>query len=383
MLSDSERALARAVLIHGPISRSELTSRLGLSPPSLTRLAKPFLDRGLLVELDDRSDGSVGRPVRPLDVRPSLAHFAGVKITGEALHVVATDVRAGLIAYEEHPLERRDPDGVAAAIARAVRGLGVDRIAGVGVSLGGAVRDGRVEFAPFLDWTDVPFATLVEAELGVPVSIENDLVALAEAERWFGRGAGIPGFVVITIGAGIGYALVVNGQAVHSREAGVGLGGHIPLGTAGPVCHAGHRGCAEAMLTSGSIAAQVSAALQRPVDYDEVLRLAAAGDPAAATVVDEAAAALGRLVAMAVNLTLQPAAVLAGEGIGLFSLAEDRVRAAIAADRDPRAEPVELHVDDSGFSAWARGAATIAIQDAVDRIDLDQVEQELLPTPAP
>ena len=157
MLSDSERALARAVLIHGPISRSELTSRLGLSPPSLTRLAKPFLDRGLMVELDDRSDGSVGRPVRPLDVRPGLAHFAGVKITGEALHVVATDVRAGLLAYEEHPLQRRDPEGVAAEIARAVRGLGVDRLAGVGVSLGGAVRDGRVEFAPFLDWTDVPF----------------------------------------------------------------------------------------------------------------------------------------------------------------------------------------------------------------------------------
>ena len=131
-----------------------------------------------------------------------------------------------------------------------IRDRGVDRIAGVGVSLGGAVRDGRVEFAPFLDWTDVPLAGLVEAELGVPASIENDLVALAEAERWFGRGAGIPGFVVITIGAGIGYALVVNGQAVHSREAGVGLGGHIPLATTGPVCHAGHRGCAEAMLTS-------------------------------------------------------------------------------------------------------------------------------------
>lgn len=378
MLSDSERALARAVLIHGPISRSELTSRLGLSPPSLTRLAKPFLDRGLLVELDDRTDGSIGRPVRPLDVRPGLAHFAGVKITGEALHVVATDVRAGLLGYAEHRLERRDPEGVAAEIARAVRGLGVERLAGVGVSLGGAVRDGRVEFAPFLDWTDVPLVELVEAELGVPVSLENDLVALAEAERWFGLGRGIPGFVVITIGAGIGYALVVNGQAVHSREAGVGLGGHIPLGTTGPVCHAGHRGCAEAMLTSGSIAAQVSAALQRPVDYDEALRLASQGDPAATTVVDEAAAALGRLVAMAVNLTLQPAAVLAGEGIALFSVAEERVRAAVAADRDPRAEPVQLYVDESGFSAWARGAATIAIQDAVDRIDLDQEQQVLL-----
>lgn len=379
MLSDSERALARAVLIHGPISRSELTSRLGLSPPSLTRLAKPFLDRGLLVELDDRSDGSVGRPVRPLDVRPGLAHFAGVKITGESLHVAATDVRAALLAYEEVPLRGHEPEVVADEVARAVRALGVDRIAGVGVSLGGAVRDGRVEFAPFLDWTDVPFAQLVEDRLGVPVSLENDLVALAEAERWFGLGRGIPGFAVITIGAGIGYALVVDGSVVHSREAGVGLGGHVPLSATGPVCHVGHRGCAEAMLTSGSIAAQVSGALQRPLDYDDVLRLAREGHPAATTVVDEAAAALGRFVALAVNLTLQPAVVLAGEGIGLFALAEEQVRAAIAADRDPRAEPVRLYVDDSGFSAWARGAATTAIQDAVDRIRLDQDEQELLP----
>ena len=383
MLSDSESALARAVLIHGPISRSELTSRLGLSPPSQPRLAKPFLDAGLLVELDDRTDGSVGRPVRPLDVRPGLAHFAGVKVTGDSLHVAGTDVRARLVAYEERPLHGRDPAGVAAEIARAVRDLGLDRIAGVGVAIGGAVRDGRVvEFAPFLDWTDVPFAELVEAELGVPASLENDLVALAEAELWFGLGRDIPGFVVITIGAGIGYALVVNGQVVHSREAGVGLGGHIPLSTTGPVCHSGHRGCAEAMLASGSIAAQVSAAHRRPLDYAEALRLAHDGDPAASTVVDEAATALGRLVALSVNLTLQPAAVLAGEGIGLFAVAEERVRAAVAADRDPRAEPVRLYVDESGFSAWARGAATIAIQDAVERIRLDQPVQDLMTAPA-
>lgn len=65
MLTESENALAEAVLIHGPISRSALTSRLGLSAASLTRLAKPFLDTGLLIELDDVVDGSVGRPTRP------------------------------------------------------------------------------------------------------------------------------------------------------------------------------------------------------------------------------------------------------------------------------------------------------------------------------
>ena len=371
MLTDSERALARAVLIHGPIARSALTTRLGLSPASLTRLAKPFIDSGLLVELDDSSAGAIGRPVRPLDVAPGIGLFAGVKVTGEAIHAVTTDVRAGVLSQGSRPLASKEPRVVAAQVAAMLRELTTDELSGVGVAVGGSVREGVVEFAPFLKWEEVPFAALLKAELGTTVSIENDLIALAEAERWFGLGRGMPGFAVITIGAGVGYALVVGGEVVRSREAGLGLGGHIPLSEGGPVCVEGHRGCSQAMLTTGSIAAQVSAALQRPVAYDEVLELAAGGAPAATAVVDAAAAALGRFVALAANLTLQPAVVLAGEGMGLFSLAEDRVRAAVAADRDPRSEPVRLYVDDTGFLAWARGAAAVAIQAAVDRIRLD------------
>lgn len=371
MLTDSERALAREVLIHGPIARSALTNRLGLSPASLTRLAKPLIDHGYLVELGDWSDGSVGRPVRPLDVAPGIGRFAGVKVGGESIDVVVTDVRAELLAQRTDALATHEPAAVARAIAGAVRALGVDDLAGIGVSLGGAVDGGVVRYAPFLGWEDVDFAPLLERELGLPVTLENDLIALAEAERWFGLGRGIPGFVVITIGVGVGYALVVGGDVVHSAEAGLGFGGHIPLADNGALCHDGHRGCSQAMLTSGSIAAQVSAALQRPVSYDEALELAVAGDPAAGAVVDAAADALGRLVALAANLTFQAAAVLAGEGIGLFAIAEDRVRAAIAAGRDPRADPVRLYVDDSGFTAWARGAAAVAIQAAVERLRLD------------
>lgn len=370
MLTGSERALAREVLIHGPIARSALTTRLGLSPASLTRLAKPFLDRGLLVELDDSADGSVGRPVRPLDIAPGLGSFAGVKLTGDAIHAVITGPRADVLAQASRPLERREPGEVARQVAEVLADLSRDTLVGVGVALGGSVIEGTVEFAPFLGWEGVEFAPLLEREVGVPVSVENDLIALAEAERWFGRGRGMPGFVVITIGAGVGYALVANGEVVRTREAGLGLGGHIPLSEGGPVCVEGHRGCSQAMLTSGSIAAQVSAALQKPVGYDEVLVLAAEGAPAAVAVIDAAAAALGRFIALAANLTFQPAVVLAGEGIGLFPLAEERVRTAIAADRDPRSDPVEVHIDDSGFLAWARGAAAVAIQAALDRIRL-------------
>ena len=238
-----------------------------------------------------------------------------------------------------------------------------------GVSLGGVVDDvGRVIRAPFLEWTDVDLGPALAVVTGMAVTVENDVVALVEAERWFGAGRGRTGFSVITIGAGVGYGLVVQGESVHTREAGVGLGGHIPLDPTGPLCPEGHRGCSSAILTSVGMCAQVQAALGRPVDYDEVLSLAAAGDPAATAVVDAAGRGLGRLIALAANLTMQPTVVLAGDGVGLWKLVGPRVRAVAAAERDPLAEPIEILVDEAGFSAWARGAAAVAIQAAVARL---------------
>ncbi len=367
-MAESEAALARAVLIHGPLSRRELTTRLGLSPASLTRLAKPLLDSGLIVELDDIADGSIGRPSRPLDISRDVGSFIGIKLTGDRMFAVVTDIRAEAVASLERELRDRSPDAVVDTVVSAVRELGVGDLVGVGVSLGGVVQGGVVHGASFLGWGEVDLRDRLERALEVPVSIENDIVALAEAERWFGAGTGLSGFSVITIGAGVGYGLVVDGTVVRTADAAVGTGGHLPLDPYGPVCSIGHRGCAQAMLSAGSITSQVGAALGRVVTYDETLELARDGEPAARAVVDAAGDALGRMISLATNLSLQPAVVLGGEGVGLFEVAEHRIRAAIAAARDPQAEDVDIHVDDSGFRAWARGAAAVAIQAAMARL---------------
>ncbi|WP_404429977.1 ROK family protein [Microbacterium lacus] len=372
MLTESHEALAREVLIHGPIGRSALGPRLGLSPASLTRLAKPLLERGLFIELDEASTGSVGRPVRPLDINPDLGDFIGLKITGDSVYAVLTNTRAVIVDERELPLLSTEPSAVIELLTTLIRDIATlapAPLAGVGVSLGGAVDDnGRVLRAPFLGWSNVDLAAPLTEACGVEVTVENDVVALVEAERWFGAGRGRSGFSVITIGAGVGYGLVIGGESVHTREAGVGLGGHIPLDPTGPLCPEGHRGCSSALLTSVGMCAQVQGALGRPVDYDEVLTLATNADPVAVAVVDAAARGLGRLIALAANLTMQPTVVLAGDGIGLWGIADDRIRIAAAADRDPLAQPLEILVDDIGFGAWARGAAAVAIQASIARL---------------
>ncbi|WP_193598040.1 ROK family transcriptional regulator [Microbacterium sp. YJN-G] len=369
MITDTEAAVARTVLIHGPISRSALAVRMGMSPASLTRLTKPFVDRGILVELDDVVDG-VGRPSRPLDVSGGIGTFLGVKLTGGEAHVVLTDVRAQLRGTVVLPLESHKPGVVVDTIIDGMARLVGDgpRPVGIGISVGGVTDGIRVIWGPYLEWEGVPLGELVTAATGLPTRIENDLIALTEAERWFGVVRGLDGFAVITIGVGVGYGVVSGGEVVRNIDSGISLAAHVQLEPHGPLCSEGHRGCAQAMLGSASIAAQATTALHRPVGYDEVLQLATSGNPAARAIVDASARALGRLIALSANLTLHADIVLAGEGMGLFAVAEDEVRAEITAGRDPNASPVRLHVDDSGFTAWARGAAAVAIQAAFERL---------------
>ena len=362
-ITDSGRDLAREVLVHGPISRTELSRRLGLSPASLTRLSKTFLDSGILVEGPEVSDGAVGRPVKPLDVKVDARRFVGIKLTGEDALGVSTDLRATQTGSASSRLASTSLDDVLDAVEAVVQALGGPAaFDGIGISLGGNVSDGVVDRAPFLGWRGVDLRSAVSERLGIPSTIENDVVALTAAEHWFGAGRGSTDFAVLTIGAGVGYGLVVNDHVVRTADVGFGLLGHFPLDPSGPLCMDGHRGCSTAMLTTGSICAQVSVALGRAVTYDEVLEMAAAHHPVARAVTEAAVRSLGRLLAAITNIALVSTVVLAGEGVGLVESLGAELDAAIAADRDPDGSPVDLVVDDSGFVPWARGAAAVAIQ---------------------
>ncbi len=368
---DSARELARQVLIHGPISRAELGRRLGLSPASLTRLSKPFLDHGLFLESGEQQ-GATGRPAKPLDVRVDARRFIGIKLTGESALGVLTDLRATALRRVERELPSHEVDDVVRTVARLVDELRDDApVSGVGISIGGNVADGRsITRAPFLGWRDVALADLVEAVVGAPVTVENDVTALTIAEQWFGAVRGTESFAVVTIGAGVGYGLVVNDRVVTTPDSGLGLGGHLPLDPTGPMCLEGHRGCSTAMLSIPGICAQLGIALGREVDYDEVLEAARAGHPLAVAITTAAGRALGRMMAYIANIAMVDRIVLSGEGIELWGIVREVAMSALAADRDPEARPVEVHVDDAGFVSWARGAAAVAIQAAFGRMRL-------------
>ncbi|ROS48107.1 ROK family transcriptional regulator [Frigoribacterium sp. PhB24] len=410
-LAGSAQAVVLDILVHGARPRTELAARLGLSGPSLTRITRPLLESGLLVERPALASSSgSGRPSIPLDLDPDAHHFVGVKLTRDRLFVVVTDQRGGVLSEHDEPLPDPSPAAVVVQLAVVVADARSrdDRVRAVGVTVGGQVVDrAHVRHAPFLGWDDVPLAALLTAATGLPVWVENDVRALTQAEHWFGEGRGSRSFALVTIGAGVGLGLVAAGEVLggaHSSAGSVGhqrivvpapapalgpapapapapalgpapgpapapapgpapaLGPAVAAPTPAPTCDLGHHDCAGAFLTVAAVEAAAARALGRPADYDELLDLAVDGHQEARGVVDTAADVLGQLIAGVLNVLDPEVVLLSGEGVRLATVAGAAVEAAIARGTHRAVPPPRLLVQEFHFDEWARGAAAVAIQ---------------------
>ncbi|KUN86194.1 ROK family transcriptional regulator [Streptomyces griseoruber] len=367
-LSPGERSVAIEVLVHGPLSRTDLAHRLNLSAGSLTRLTKPLIESGLLVEVAEAgapAEVRQGRPSQPLDVVAGSRSFLGFKITADMVYGVVTTLRSDIVARHDRTLTRHEPAEVVALLGEMTEELtrAHPGIAGIGIGVGGFVRDRAVVGeSVFLGWRDVPLAALTEERTGLPVVVENDVAALVEAETWFGAGRDLDRFAVLTIGAGLGYGLVLGGRRVPCAEEDRGFGRHWIVNPHGPLTPDGERGSAVSLLTIPSIRYQVQAATGRTWTYEEILARAAEGEPLPARVVEEAARALGTLVAQIANFAMPQKILLAGEGVGLMEVAGVTVEETVRSHRHPLAAPVDLETKVSDFHDWARGAAVLAIQ---------------------
>ncbi|NUO55752.1 MAG: ROK family transcriptional regulator [Hamadaea sp.] len=356
------------VLTRGPIARSEIAHRLGLSAGTITRSAKPLIEAGYLVEDAAGDVTRPGRPTVPLKVVPEREFVIGIKLAGDHCVGVVVDLLANVRATREVAISTTSVDAVVTAVAGLVGQLrlAVDGpITRLGLGLGGHVdtRVGTVRYAPFLDWRDVPLAKILSGATGLPVVIENDVNALTVAEQWFGAGLDVPSFAVVTIGAGVGCGLVVNGALVHGAVGLAGELGHVPLDPAGPMCRCGNTGCVEARSADTAILRQVAADTGRQdLDILAAAELARHGDAAAVAAFEAAGNWLGRALATVANLVNPDRIILSGEGLAASDLFESAARQSFYTHAYGQAADCDLLIRPLPEHTWARGAAAVAIQ---------------------
>ncbi|MFE6737444.1 ROK family protein [Streptomyces tubercidicus] len=370
--SPAETAVLAMLLAESPLSRVEMARRTGLSSTAVTKAARPLIDDGYLHELPpQRTAPGAGRPVNPLAVTPDREFFAGVKISADTLYGTIGDLRARTRTTVHRPLGERDPDSVGALLADLVDEL-LDtrpefraRTRHLGIAVSGDVDRprGRVRYSVLPGWRDVPLAETIAEATGLNVTIENDVKALTVTEHWFGDGIGTEYFALVTIGAGIGSGLVVNGQLIAGAYGVAGEMGHISIDPAGPRCHCGQIGCVEAIASTDAIRAGVRDATGRSdLDFDDAVLLARSGNPAAQEVFARAGRAIGVGIATLVSLLGPERVVVTGEGLDTYDLFGAHIQDAYTAHCFKAAAKCPLTLRPLPWEEWARSAAVIGIQ---------------------
>lgn len=370
-LHAAQRAVLVEMLQNGSRPRVELARTLGLSRGSLTRLTRELIDLGFIAEGEGRQRSTRGRPAEVMDVVHGSAHFVGIKLTGDALYAVVTDLGSRVVAEARVELPSRDVATVVELIARTCEELVVDyeRPGAIGICLAGDVEtiDGRphITGSAFLGWDDpVPLARLVTEQTGLPVVVSNDVQALTAGHHSFGPGAGRRSLVVIAVGAGIGAGVVVADQLLVGAHARQGRIGHVGVAARGERrCALGHHGCAGALVTMRGVALNAG----RPEHgYAEALAAARGGERAAVDAFHDAAVSLGAIAAQFVNVLDPEVVVVTGEGIDMVDLAPGRAEESFHEHLDPRSSrEVSLLVHPFDFAHYAWGAAITAIRDRV------------------
>ncbi|WP_029069533.1 ROK family protein [Jonesia quinghaiensis] len=376
-LAGHERAIVRSLLLDGPQTRTELARDLDLSAGSLTRLTRPLLETKLITEqAATQSPTGVGRPSVPLAFEHDSCRVIGIKLTESHSHAALTTADARVERTITLPLVNSSSASVMATMTTQVAQLlqwSQHPVLGVGVTLGGHVsRYQTVTRADYLGWDNLDLATELGERVGLPVTVENDIIAQTELSAWFGEGRGCDRFALFTLGAGIGFGLVAHGRSVSNTEAGFSLLTHHRLLSEELLDRApntryvrgacGHLACAATLFTSREISRRGSAALGRQVTAEQVLGLARAADPAARLLVDVSAFALGQFLASVANMTLPERIILGGEMCEIADIARGALDEGMRSCRDPRTTNPPVYLQDPDISSWSRGAAVLAVQ---------------------
>lgn len=363
-------ALLGLLASRGPASRADLARSLEVSSATVTQLTKELLRDGLIRELATvPSDG--GRPARLLGLAHSPGSAVGVKVTADHLAIVEVDAELTLLRSVRVPFDPFRPDAVdhlGDLVQQHVADIA--HLLGIGVGVPGSVdaQDSGVVEAHTLGWSGARLGAHLRGRLQVPVLVDNDVNTVATADRLFGVGRDHRDYVIVTIGRGIGLALIVDGTVHRGHSGGAGEIGHLCVVPDGPLCACGLRGCLEALIGDQALLERAVTAghLDPAATTADLLAAARAGAGWALEIYAGAAGVLGRTLAGIVHLTDPELLLVLGEGVAAWDFWGPAFGESFRRHLIPARRHVELRTVDWDEDTWAVGAASLILNSPFD-----------------
>ena len=308
-------------------------------------------------------------------------HAIGIDVGGTKIAGALVDAEGNLLREMRVATPSGDPQAVVDATAQIIneRSDG-QQVVGAGVAVPAFIdaNQSEIYYGTNLAYRNGPFKAEIEAKVSVPVLLENDANAAGWAEYRYGAGKGTKHMVMLTIGTGVGGAIVVDS---HLLRGGFGVAaelGHMRVVPEGRLCACGQYGCIEQYASGTALlrGAKELAASGRPegkrlaeIQHEtgeltglQVAQAIQENDPGAVALIQEVGSWIGQTIG-SLSAVLDPEIVVIGGGVSaLGDVLMDPIRKAFQSHMPARGFRPELQIKAAEFlnDAGLVGAADLA-----------------------
>ncbi len=367
----NERTVLEAIRAGAPISRAEISRRVGISKPTVSLALRSLAEAGLVREATRGPDGPrygalFFEPV------PDAAFVLGLDLGSRFLRGAVADLAGQIRARQDVELRGADADGALAAIAALhtalieSASLPVERIDGVVLGFPGVVesttRTLRLTQPYIAGLEGRAFGDEVQERLGVGVTLDNDVNLAAVGERWAGVARGVDDFAFLSVGTGTGMGLVLGGELHRGNH---GAAGEIDWALAGATENLDPSAEGVEVLAAELSWNGARTPSTPPYDARDIFTAARRGDEVARAIVTRIAHRIAAHIAP-VAAVADPALVVLGGGLGMNGdLLLEPVRALL---REWLPYPPRVEISSLGESAVLMGAVATGLQSALDNV---------------
>lgn len=310
------------IIKYGPISRTELRDRVGLTAATVINITNDLLERNILLQEGLAAASSKGRKALMLNVNPTAFYTLGVSLSTRRLRVGLANFQGQIVDHVDVTIRNTiTPEEAVDLIQQNVQMLvekhqvPTEKLVGVGVAAPGPLdtHTGLITVPPDLpNWRNVPLQKLLEERLQLPVRVDNETNAAALAECFAGGDEKEFVFFISMFRLGVGGGLVLNGEPLLGFHGSAGEVGHLLVQPGGRKCGCGSRGCLEAMISEDALLEAAAAGGAGEISLEELFTRSKNMDPVCYAVVKQAADYLTMAICDVVHMVSPSRIVLGG-----------------------------------------------------------------------
>lgn len=310
------------IIKYGPISRTELRDRVGLTAATVINITNDLLERNILLQEGLAAASSKGRKALMLNVNSTAFYTLGVSLSTRRLRVGLANFQGQIVDHVDVTIRNTiTPEETVDLIQQNVQMLvekhqvPTEKLVGVGVAAPGPLdtHTGLITVPPDLpNWRNVPLQKLLEERLQLPVRVDNETNAAALAECFAGGDEKEFVFFISMFRLGVGGGLVLNGEPLLGFHGSAGEVGHLLVQPGGRKCGCGSRGCLEAMISEDALLEAAAAGGAGEISLEELFARSKNMDPVCYAVVKQAADYLTMAICDVVHMVSPSRIVLGG-----------------------------------------------------------------------